>query len=282
MERRLFDREDAYGTQKRLNFAVRAIEIQRPATVLEIGCGTGAFLLSPLAQKFPDIHFIGVDSDEPSIAYGNKYFASGNLVFATELLDCASDFDFVIASEVLEHVDAPVDFLRFAGSKLSARGQVLLTVPNGYGPFEIASFSQWMLQKLRLFDLLRSLKRLLLGSKSLIGHVGGPPMSLANSPHINFFSWKEIGRIISVAGLRIDVTQNRTLFCGFGLDILVSRLRIADWNARVADRLPHAWVSDWMFLLSAGPQSESGREYAPGLWARLRRKSNIAATAKVV
>lgn len=266
--------------RKRLTFAINAIEHLRPATVLEIGCGTGAFLLHPLAQKFPDIRFIGIDSDEASIAYGNECYAADNLVFTTKLSSSPSCFDFVIASEVLEHVDAPVDFLRFARSQLSAHGQVLLTIPNGYGPFEIASFAQWLLEKMRLFEPMRALKRLLLGRKPLIGHAGGPPMSLANSPHINFFNWREIGRIIRVAGLRVDATQNRTFLCGFGLDILIMRLRLADWNARVANHLPRAWVSDWMFLLSAAPQSEQGGEYAPGLWAGLRRRWNKAAAAR--
>jgi SAM-dependent methyltransferase len=266
--------------RKRLSFTITAIEHLRPSAVLEIGCGTGAFLLHPLAQQFSDIRFIGIDSDETSIAYGNEHYVTDNLMFAADLPVSASDFDFVIASEVLEHVDAPVDFLRFARSKLSARGQLLLTIPNGYGPFEMASFAQWLLERLRLFEPMRALKRLLLGRKSLIGHVGGPPMSLANSPHINFFSWREIGRIIRVAGLRINATQNRTFLCGFGLDILVARLRLADWNARVADRLPHAWVSDWMFLLSAASQSEPGGEYAPGPWARLRRRWNKSAAAR--
>lgn len=276
----MLDREDAYGMRKRLLFAIAAIERLRPATVLEIGCGTGAFLLNPLAQIFPEIRFIGIDSDEASIAYGNAHYAADNLVFTTELPTPASVFDFVIASEVLEHVDAPVNFLRFAGSKLSVHGQLLLTIPNGYGPFEMASFSQCLLEKLRLFEPMRALKRLLLGRKSLIGQTAGPPMSLANSPHINFFNWREIGRIIHVAGFRIDATQNRTFLCGFGLDILVTRLRLADWNARVADRLPRAWVSDWMFLLSAAPQSAPGGEYVPGPWARLRRRWNKAASAR--
>lgn len=276
----MLDREDSYGMRKRLIFAIAAIERLRPVAVLEIGCGTGAFLLNPLAQEFPEIRFIGIDSDEASIAYGNEHYAADNLVFATELPASASDFDLVIASEVLEHVDAPVNFLRFARSKLSSRGQMLLTIPNGYGPFEMASFSQWLLEKLRLFEPMRALKRMLLGHKSLIGHADGPPMSLANSPHINFFNWREIERIIRVAGLRIDATQNRTFLCGFGLDILVARLRLADWNARVADRLPQAWVSDWMFLLSSAAVSEPGGEYAPGFWARLRRRWNKAAAAR--
>jgi len=266
--------------QKRLKFAIAAIERLRPATVLEIGCGTGALLLNPLAQSFPEISFIGIDSDEASVAYGNEHYAADNLTFTTELPSSASGFDLVIASEVLEHVDAPVSFLRFAGSKLSVRGQVLLTIPNGYGPFEMASFTQWLLEKMRLFEPLRALKRMLLGHQPLIGHAGGPPMSLANSPHINFFNWEEIERIIRVAGLHIDATQNRTFLCGFGLDILVARLGLADWNARVADRLPRAWVSDWMFLLSAASQSDPGGEYAPGPWARLRRQWNKAAAAR--
>lgn len=276
----MLDKEDAYGMRKRLTFAIAAIERLRPATVLEIGCGTGAFLLHPLAQHFPDIRFFGIDSDEASIAYGNEHYAADNLIFATALPASASGFDFVIASEVLEHVDAPVEFLRFAGSKLNVHGQMLLTIPNGYGPFEMASFTQWLLEKLHLFEPMRALKRLLLGRKSLIGHTGGPPMSLANSPHINFFNWREIGRIIRVAGLHVEATKNRTFLCGFGLDILVMRLRLADWNAHVADRLPHAWVSDWMFLLSSSPQSEPGSEYTPGPWARLRRRWNKAAAAK--
>lgn len=275
----MFEAEDSYGLRKRLQYAASIIEALQPGSVLEIGCGTGAYLLAPLSELFPQTRFVGVDSDKASVDFARTRFGKGNLHF--ELSGSVippGTHDLVIASEVLEHVDRPVAFLRQAREAVAPGGKILMTVPNGYGPFELVSMLQGALEGLGLIDAMRRLKRRTTGQSS--SAIEGVPMSLANSPHVNFFSWGAINRVIQAAGLRVEDSRNRTFLCGFGLDILVGKLGMAGWNAKIADRLPKPFVSDWMFLLSPTAETFASGEYIPGAWAKFRRRWNIALAAK--
>jgi hypothetical protein len=274
----MFEHEDPYGLKKRLEFASTLIDSASPASVLEVGCGTGALLLKPLAAQFPDCSFLGLDSDQPSIVYATREFAAANLQFTTDSTAVAlGAYDLVIASEVLEHVDRPLDFLAYIRSCLAPDGKVLLTVPNGYGPFELVSTFQILLDRVGLVDHLLRLKRRFVGRHGAADSYSSEtpvPMSLAVSPHVNFFRHSEIRRLVAAAGFSIESAQNRTWLCGFLLDLLVSRLDLADWNARIADHMPRAVVSDWMFILRPTSEVYGGADYHPGPWARFRRRLN--------
>lgn len=271
----MFENEDPYGLKKRLDFASALLASRSPARVLEIGCGTGALLLQPLAERFPAWQFLGIDSDRSSIEFAASRFASSNLVFAVDGATAVpAAYDVVIASEVLEHVSRPLEFLSYVRSRLSPGGCVLLTVPNGYGLFELASTLQIVLDRFGLSEQLVALKRCLMGASSSHPVVVLAPMTLAASPHVNFFSAREIRRLFAAAGFTVLGASNRTWLCGFLLDLLISRLGLAEWNARVADRLPVWMVADWMFVLAPAESIPGGLDYQPGLWARFRRCLN--------
>lgn len=268
----MFEREDPYGLKKRLDFASALLASRVPARVLEIGCGTGALLLQPLAERFPLWQFLGVDSDRTSIEFAARRYTSSNLRFATDTA-CVEPaaYDVIIASEVLEHVDRPLEFLGYAYSCLASDGRLLLTIPNGYGPFEFASMLQVFLERLGLLEGLVVLKRRLTGMSSSPLTAPLAPMTLASSPHINFFSLWEISRLFALAGFNVLCVRNRTWLCGFIFDVLIARLGLSEWNSRIADRLPACMVADWMFVLEPKEPIPDGREYQPGLWARFRR-----------
>lgn len=262
--------EDAYGLSKRLAFCTEIIASRHPALVLDVGCGTGENLTRPLAERFPAVRFLGVDDDPGSIAYAKSRPLLPNLAFAGyEALAVPKEADLVIASEVVEHVEAPEVFLSRTAEHLRPDGRMIVTTPNGYGPFELASLFEVLLRLSGAFDLLRRVKRALIG-----GHPEPESRdTLAASPHINFFSHGRIRVVFASSGLQIERYQGRTLLCGFGLDSLVRTLRIGEWNARVADRLPPACVSAWAFLLRKVP-SRPGRPYHRGPFARWRRRMN--------
>src|SRR5258708_5246786 len=125
--------EDAYGRAKRQVFVEAVIHEAKPRTVLDFGCGTGSQLTMPLAQAFPEVSFLGLDSDETTIAWARQYAALPNISYTTRD-DGPSDrsFDMVIASEVLEHVEAPDELLRYLSKRLADGGRLVVTVPNGY------------------------------------------------------------------------------------------------------------------------------------------------------
>jgi SAM-dependent methyltransferase len=264
--------EDAYGTQKRLAFASGTIAALRPASVLDLGCGTGLQLTWPLALAHPETRFLGIDADERSIEYASATCVAPNLSFATlAQLRSGEQFDLIIASEVIEHVESPAAFLRDLAARLAPRGRILLTLPNGYGPYELASLLENLLVLSGLFSLLRSAKRALVGATT----AAQPPAdTYAVSPHVNFFSWRGIHRTIGAAALQVFGYRARTLLCGFGFDMAIRSEAARRWNARVADRLPPQFASDWMFVLEPAPGAREGEEYRRGPFARLRRRLN--------
>ncbi|HUF80094.1 MAG TPA: methyltransferase domain-containing protein [Burkholderiales bacterium] len=263
--------EDPYGRRKRLRFCRQLIAAAQPQMVLDVGCGTGQ-LTGALAGMFPGVHFTGVDSDAASILHARAGWALPNLEFGcTERLADAQVFDLIIASEVLEHVEQPGNFLAILRDKLTGRGRLLVTLPNGYGPFEIFTLLQTVLAVTGLHALLRRLKHRLAGRPPVTASNAAD--TLAVSPHINFFSHRAVRRLFADSGLRLVQYQPRTLLCGFLLDQALSHFGLCEWNAAVADRLPAAFSSDWMFVLEKGPSSGQPA-YERGWLSRLRRRLN--------
>jgi SAM-dependent methyltransferase len=260
--------EDSYGRVKRLEFVARAWD---PAisTVLDVGCGTGSQLTVPLARMFPEAQFLGIDSDTASLAQGRADAPPANLAFHhSDELDPARRFDLVIASEVLEHVDDPAGFLVWLGQRLTPGGRIVLTVPNGFGPFEWAQLIESLATLSGLWPAIRRIKRLLVG-----GGAETESDTLAVSPHVNFFSRRQLRRLFDEAGLTVATQANRTFLCGFLLDQMVAALRTAPCNARIADRLPAWAASDWMMILKPThpPKPSSWRR---SFWGSLRKSIN--------
>lgn len=260
--------EDSYGRVKRLDFIAR-IMAEAGNSVLDVGCGTGSQLTVPLARIFPAKTFLGVDSDRASIAEAQSGAPTNARFGGDDLVAEGDRFDIVIASEVLEHVEEPSAFLAWLSGRLAPGGRLIVTVPNGHGPFEWASLMEVFATLSGVWPALRRMKRAVLG-----GGQAAAADSLAVSPHVNFFGWDELLILVQEAGLRVVQSRNRTFLCGFLLDQILTRLGMLDWNAGIADRLPRGMVSDWMLELEvAGPPRSSG--WRRGGWASWRRRLNL-------
>jgi ubiquinone/menaquinone biosynthesis C-methylase UbiE len=113
-------------------FHERVLELVReaaPRTVLDAGCGEG-FVAGFLGERVPGLEITGVDDSEGAIEYAREHFgAHGTFevgsVYALPYAD--GQFDLVLCSEVLEHLDRPDEAL--AELKRVARRHVLLSVP---------------------------------------------------------------------------------------------------------------------------------------------------------
>jgi len=271
--------EDAYGTRKRVNFVSKVIADTAPATVLDIGCGTGNQLTKPLAERFPEVRFLGVDSDAATIAFAAEANVLPNLSFS---VDIAGQFELVIASEVLEHVDDPVDFLRSLRNRLaSSDGRVLVTTPNGFGPFELAA----AVDRVMHGPVLGALSKMTSGTLRTVKHrlVGAPDFDAARatantfavSPHINFFTQSDVEAVAGAAGFAIERRGSRTVLCGYGFDRLIKG-PLTEWNAKMADLVPPALSSGWLFLLRQADPTPGA--YVPGRWATWKRKGGASAS----
>lgn len=100
-------------------------------TVLDAGCGTG-YGSALLAETKADA-VLGVDVDPRSIAYARRHYERSNLRFA--VADCQEltldddSLDFVVSSNVLEHLHDPGSFLRSMAAALRDGAKMLLVMP---------------------------------------------------------------------------------------------------------------------------------------------------------
>ncbi|HVF04486.1 MAG TPA: class I SAM-dependent methyltransferase [Frankiaceae bacterium] len=92
---------------RRRRLVADALRATRPlATVLEVGCGTGA-LLGELARAFPAVTFRGIDVDEPMVAYATETHAAPNVSFAhADLVDlpAGTPYDLVFSIDMIHHL----------------------------------------------------------------------------------------------------------------------------------------------------------------------------------
>ena len=261
---------DPYGHEKRFGFFTTVFDINEPKSVLDIGCGTGEMLTVPLALKYPHIQFYGVDSDYESIAIAKANNCPANLKLFASLEEVGQmQFDMVVASEVMEHVESPYDFLVALKQHVSVGGRIILTVPNGFGPFELGTLAENILY---VFGILKIIK--LLRGRKMADSATVPKDTVANSPHLNYFTLKQLEGLFLDAGLSPFVFKSRTFICGPFFDKIVTSFNLSQWNASVADKISSSFCSDWMFELRISSK-EKGTKWKRSVWASMRRKFNL-------
>lgn len=93
-------------------------------SVLDVGCGA-----QPYRGLFaPDVHYVGIDTSEAKDRFGyeipDTYYFEGSVWPIQN-----SSMDFILCSEVLEHILVPSQFLSEMFRCLKPGGRVLVTVP---------------------------------------------------------------------------------------------------------------------------------------------------------
>ncbi|HYW74811.1 MAG TPA: class I SAM-dependent methyltransferase [Pyrinomonadaceae bacterium] len=237
--------EDIWGYAKRLRFVREMIRAGaaggETVSVLDIGCGNGSQLAIPLAEE-ARLRITGVDPDAASIAHARQLAgARSNLQFVCapiDNLDHQQPFDVIILSEVLEHLRQPEEMLRQAAALLAREGILIVTVPNGYGEFEIDS---WIFRTLRLQRLVDRLAKQSTALAGTDNHESG---------HLQFFTRPRLRRLFDQAGLQIVASSAGSLLAGpIAGHFVAQSQRLIDWNAGVTDRLPFVLASGWYFAL---------------------------------
>lgn len=271
--------ETPFGVKKRLKYFEEILRSREPEQVLDVGCGTGEQVTIPLAKNFPKIQFLGVDTDESSVMRANRGNELKNLRFECiediGKLEPETNYDIIVASEVIEHVENPAQFMAELKKRLSGDGALILTLPNGYGPYELIEVVRTVLHVTGLYEVLRKVKYTL--SKSPPPSDENPTLkdSCANSPHINFFSYPGIKKLIREVGFEFIEYKPRTFLCGFLLSGIVTRYELIKWNTKVADSLPPRLNSGWMFLLEQANSSPGcSSSYEPSTYSKVRRYLN--------
>jgi len=250
--------ETVYGVRKRIQFIYKEIEHhisnvanKREIKVLDIGCGTGELITIPLGLLGIDI--LGVDIHLPSIEYARKKNPYPNVSFECipphELPDDRK-FDFIVCSEVLEHLAEPQKMLELIRGKLKPGGIAFITVPNGYGPFELESCVARAIGVSGNGPVVRFAKRLLLRRGEKQSSTQGLDTLNIDSPHIQHFTLGQLKSLLDRSELVMLNKVHRTFLAGPITAVFMGKSRRAIiWNAKIADRLPYFLVSDWMFTV---------------------------------
>jgi 2-polyprenyl-3-methyl-5-hydroxy-6-metoxy-1,4-benzoquinol methylase len=236
-------RENIAGHVQRLQWFRKHL---RPSDhTLELGCGTGYMITLPMRTWGYDV--VGIDLDDASVQMGRGLLARNGLdpdaLQTADLRDLDETYDAIIASEVLEHLteDDLRSVLAAIHERLRPGGMLLVTVPNGYGWFELEA-ALWFRTGVDRFYRRRRVNRVVSGVHHVLtrGYVDAAfPSTVANSPHRQRFTYRSIRRLLASSGFDIEDTRgsvliagpfSQLLFTGFGPSMRI--------NATLGRRLP--------------------------------------------
>jgi 2-polyprenyl-3-methyl-5-hydroxy-6-metoxy-1,4-benzoquinol methylase len=223
------ENNDQYGYRKLIRFFSPDLNLKK--RILDIGCGNGTEITLPLARRGLDI--TGVDMQPEGIAWANAHNVYPNAKFICGRFEDQNLglFDVVICSYILEHLDYPVPFLKEVKRVLSPDGILFVTVPNGYGAFEIEkkvtkSFMKWLIKRIKMQE-------------------DAPPLN-PGCPHVQSFTMKKLKNILNETGFKVLEIEHGTFIGGSITNMIISKFpKFIDWNIKVTDKLPSWMVSLW-------------------------------------
>jgi SAM-dependent methyltransferase len=99
-----------------------------PGTLLDVGCGDGAFLAAMAKRGW---QVTGIDFDPVAVeAARNVHGLDVHVATIESVVEGGASFDVVTASHVVEHVPNPVEFLSHCRRLLRPGGRMVLKTPN--------------------------------------------------------------------------------------------------------------------------------------------------------
>lgn len=258
--------ETAYGFRTKAKLFIERIEALRVGLgkekfhmhILDVGCGNGIQMTFPLGGQ--GYRVMGVDMHEASLDYAAKNNPFPNVRFqeieSGDLKEAASGevYDVIILSDILEHLDDPAALLKTLREILAPGGIVLVSIPNGRGPFEIENFIFRKLRILALGDWVRQffarLRRVL--ERHPQKNVQIPYNR--ESGHVQFFTFLGFRALVEKAGFQISFFQKGSFLCGpLTARILALVPPLLELNVKAGRYLPRFCCSVWYFECRAKP-----------------------------
>jgi 2-polyprenyl-3-methyl-5-hydroxy-6-metoxy-1,4-benzoquinol methylase len=247
--------ENLWGYGKRFEFVCFHLSSRKAETVLDVGCGNGSQLTIPLAKS--GYRVTGLDPHLPSIERGRSL--SDRVTFIHGGLNklAPRQFDAVIISEVLEHLNEPDRLLSDALRYLAPRGVLIVTVPNGYGEFEIDRRVFNALKLGPLFEAASEIARRIVRKKRTQDISGSDDEAL----HVQRFTLGQLNDMFRKHGLRVVDKASTSLISGPLVAYTLGRLPgFVRANAAMADKLPMLLASGWMYALTFESREPSARK----------------------
>ena len=251
--------EDSYGNLKRVQYILAQVKKYGliDKSVLEIGCGSGDNISIPLSLC--GLSVAGIDIDGDSIEYAKKlrsFKGIANVKFLNiDICEIETNsYETIVCSEVLEHLIEPRLMIKEISRVLKPNGVVIITVPNGYGPYELGQFiakkyeeeiKPWLKSKNIHKYLSYFMQKLYLGKRNRDLIPGGTLNK--DCPHIQNFSFNKLRKLLHEEGFIFTDAIGRTFLSGWLMTEMIERSeRLIELNCLLATYLPLFMCSGWL------------------------------------
>jgi len=112
----------------------RLISVKGKVDILDVGCGDGGLGILLKSKYDGQVSIIGVDISETALSMAKKYYDKVLLLDVEEAKNLKKlfnkKFDYIVVSEVLEHLIDPGNVLKKLRPLLKKKGYFILTFPN--------------------------------------------------------------------------------------------------------------------------------------------------------
>jgi 2-polyprenyl-3-methyl-5-hydroxy-6-metoxy-1,4-benzoquinol methylase len=250
---------DSFAGLPELDFLVQSLHRHRPdrsARVLDVGCGYGNYTI-PLASLGYTI--TGIDIEPESIEKAKEVNPFPQATFRCADVEQLRDesFDVVVLTQVLEHVVDPQRFLRLLASRCLSGGILLLTLPNGYGPKELAERLYRRLRASRAARRLVLAYRQRMRESSRYSHMFEiyGPINDEGPPHVQRFTMSRLLPLLRDSGfetLEIQHCDILSTLVRIYLPFLPLSATLQRIDYYLADLLPPGLVSHWFIVCRRG------------------------------
>ncbi|HOY47954.1 MAG TPA: class I SAM-dependent methyltransferase [Flavobacteriales bacterium] len=211
--------------------------------VLDVGAGTGNVTIPLGTIENSDI--LGIDIHQPTLDIAIEANKLPNVHFKFEYLQDSplAGKEYIILTEVLEHIGPYPEILDYLGKNSDKNMKLLITVPNGFGPFEIAMQPLYFMRKIGLNNFILKVKRIL-GKKE-------PYSQNYETPHVNFFTVGRMRRELKQYGLKITEVKKAYVFAPIIETYLpfIPLKGIARLDNKLASILPAFMASGFYFKI---------------------------------
>lgn len=236
--------------RKKLLFVYRAVEdlaAERRASaadlsILDVACGVGGITL-PLARLGARVRALDIDrADVERLVARSRELRFDNLTAVVEdafTFRHDARYDVIVASEVMEHVLDPDALLDNIVGHLAPGGLVVVTTPNGYGPWELSNYMRPH-HVLRRWNWLRRA-------------IGKPPYVAGAGPdHCQHYTRGKLLVLFKRHGLDVHRFMNSDFI--FTVSKHMRRnTTLGTFDADFANLVPHWMASGWYVTLRKHP-----------------------------